>query len=510
MRFLATVAGCLICTTPTGAGPEYAAASITVAQLFDHNRQSMGSVPIGAYRIVTRTVSSNGDVWIEETLRNGRDYRMTTTQGDFAWSSGSYQGKRWHRDANGLVLPSTNLFTQLDPFTTALRNAKSASSGVKLLGITSDPAPSFVVDLAPNGWLDERRYYDTQTYLLTRIERTDYDGHRRVWEYRDYRPIFGGMVAHDVDYKGDGTSVTERSTLSSYERVDAGTLDLSIPKSKALFDLANRESVVIPAEFTSDGMIIVRVAIAGRGLDFMLDSGASAELIDPQIAAELGMKPSGAARLSFGGDTTIANVRSPDLEIGGLRAANVALSTAAFQEDLPGRRVVGLLGADFIGSGVLEVDFEKQRLTLLRSLPPDLAQQGWSALPLRMDYGVPIVRAEFSGLPGYFVADLGAFKSMLFPHYFSQFPNHIPRGTQDQGELEFLGRLPFGYKDITMKQLTLGDWVFGDVQVVVPSAKYAQSRSFDGLIGRNILTNFNLIFDYANNQLWFKPMTFNK
>jgi hypothetical protein len=57
-----------------------------------------------------------------------------------------------------------------------------------------------------------------------------------------------------------------------------------------------------------------------------------------------------------------------------------------------------------------------------------------------------------------------------------------------------------------MKQLVLGDWVFGDAQVVVPSAQDAQDRDYDGLIGRDTLASFDLIFDYKNSRLWFKPL----
>ncbi|MGA7355243.1 MAG: retropepsin-like aspartic protease, partial [Candidatus Cybelea sp.] len=159
-----------------------------------------------------------------------------------------------------------------------------------------------------------------------------------------------------------------------------------------------------------------------------------------------------------------------------------------------------------IGSGALKIDFEKQTLTLFRSVPPDLAAQGWSPLPVRLDYSVPLVKAAYSNLPGYFVADLGADYSMLYPHYFSRFPNLVPRGAADQDQLETIGGRAFGVKHITMRSLTLGDWVFGGAQVVVPSALYAQDRDYDGLIGRDTLSSFNLIFDYANQRLWFKPI----
>ena len=362
-----------------------------------------------------------------------------------------------------------------------------------------------VVDVTPSDGLTERRYYNAQTYLLARVELTDYDGHKQLWAYGDYQPISGRMVARTIDYERDGTSVTLETKLSTYERVDAGRANFAIPPSKPLFDLTGREAVVIPARFTDSG-IIVPVSIGGRGLDFELDSGSSDLLIDPEVARELGMKSSGAMRVSFAGDFTIADTRAPDFSVGPLTARDVAFSTAPFQEQLPNQRVVGLLGTDFIDSGALKVDFEKKTLTLLRSLPGDLTAQGWSALPVRLDYGVPLVKAAYSGLPGYFVTDLGADYSTLYPHYFSQFPNKIPRGMPDQEEMITLGGKPFGVKHITMKQLVLGDWVFGDAQVVVPSAQYAQERDYDGLIGRDTLSSFNLIFDYKDGQLWFKPI----
>ncbi|MFY9884135.1 MAG: pepsin/retropepsin-like aspartic protease family protein [Candidatus Cybelea sp.] len=487
----------------------YAPANITVAQLFERNRHAAGAFEAGAYRMVTRTVSPGGDVWETTSLWSGGDYRTTVEEGGFVRRYGEYRGRQWHQNPNGLVLPSSDFFQDVDPFVVALSRPQAQAGGVRLLGVTGNSSPKLVVEVTPGNGLTERRYYDERTYLLDRLEMTDYDGHQQVWQYDDYRSVSGRTMPHAIAYEQDGSSVTLETTLSSCERVAPSSLDLTIAQSRPLFDLGDRDSVVIPARFTDNG-IIVTVSIGGRGLDFILDSGSSELLIDPEVASDLGMNSTGAMRVSFAGDFTLANARAPDFTVGGLTARNVAFSTAAFEEDLPGQRVVGLLGTDFIASGALKIDFEKKSLTLLRSVPADLGSSGWSALPLRMDYGVPLVKAAFGGLPGYFVADLGADYSTLYPHYFSQFPNNIPRGTPDQEEMVTLGGKPFGIKHITMKRLVLGDWVFGDVQVVVPSAQDAQDRDYDGLIGRDTLSSFDLIFDYANDRLWFRPIDVGK
>lgn len=491
--------------TTAVAAQGYVPASITVAQLFERNRYAAGSFETGAYRMISRTVSRSGDVWTTTSLWSGGDYRTTVEEGGFVWSYGEYRGEQWHQNANGLVMPTSDVIQEVDPFVVALSKPQDQGTRVDLLGMTADLTPKLVLEVTPSDGLTERRYYDKRTYLLDRLEITDYDGHKQVWQYSDYRSISGRTLPHAIEYEEDGGSVTLKTTLSSCERVTPGSLGLAIPPSRPLFALGDRAVAAIPARFTYNG-IIVTVAIGGRGLDFILDSGSSDLLIDPEVARVLGMSLSGAMRMSFAGDFTVANARAADLRVGDLTAKNVAFSTASFEEQLPGQRVVGLLGTDFIASGALKVDFEKQSLTLMRSVPPDLQAAGWSVLPLRMDYGVPLVKAAYSGLPGYFVADLGADYSMLYPHYFSQFPNSIPAGTPDQEEMTTIGGKPFGVKHITMKQLVLGDRIFGDAQVVVPSAQYAQDRDYDGLIGRDTLGSFDLIFDYKNSRLWFKPI----
>jgi hypothetical protein len=65
---------------------------------------------------------------------------------------------------------------------------------------------------------------------------------------------------------------------------------------------------------------------------------------------------------------------------------------------------------------------------------------------------------------------------------------------------------PVAIEHFVVKRLALGDWIFGDAEVVVPYRAFAQGRNYDGLIGRNALSAFNLIFDYQHRLLWFKPI----
>lgn len=484
------------------AAEQYAPAGISAEQLFALSSRAEGPALHGAYRAVEQMQSDAGDVWTTETLRNGDDFRSTVHQAGFTWGYGSYNGQRWNQDANGLVMLSTSLFSAVDPYSSALSQPGNPTSGVTMLGLTTTPPKEFVVELAPLHGLVQRRFYDSQTYLLARREETDYDGHHQVWEYGDYRAESGMKMSHFVRYLQDGTSVTRQTRLVSFERL-SGAPDLAIPASRTLFALGDNPSVRIPAVF--DGAIFVPVTINGQQMDFLLDSGSGDIVIDPGAAKDLGMISSGAMRLSLGGDFMIANTQAASMRVGTLSATNVAMSTIGFDEHMPGRRVRGLLGTDFIGSGALEVNFQKSTVTLNKSVPPNLEAQGWFSLPARLDGGVPMIKANFSGLDGQFVVDLGAFSTFLYPHYFMRYPNHVPPGTPDAGEALMIGGRVFGFKSITMRSMILGDWVFGSVRVLVPSAQYAQERDFDGVIGRDTLSNFDIIFDYANSRVWLRP-----
>jgi len=151
----------------------------------------------------------------------------------------------------------------------------------------------------------------------------------------------------------------------------------------------------------SDGMIWLEVAVAGRErpLNFLLDSGASATVIDLAAARSLGL-PMGAGQpvqgvhsrataypvTAFGGSVAGQSICSKPL----------ALDLSAVSAGC-GKRIDGLVGADFFRGRIVKIDFAASRLHLLGSSDGTGAQS--AVLPISWRNDAMCVRGSVGKYP---------------------------------------------------------------------------------------------------------------
>jgi hypothetical protein len=323
-----------------------------------------------------------------------------------------------------------------------------------------------------------------------------------VEEFDDFQSSYGATFARSTSYHDGHPENTERSHLTSFERVAASPSRFAIPQSRPLFDTQGRAAVTIPADFTPDG-IIVRVTIAGRGLDFVLDSGAQDIVLDSGVARQLGLAVSNIRKGNLSGDFTVGQTRVPDFSLGDLTAHNVAIAAIPYNEMVDTRKVVGLLGGDFFSNGRISVNFKDHTVQLLSSSGA-APSAPWVPIPIEIDDLTPRAHAKFNGVEGAFTVDLGAFETMLYGHYFSQFN---PKGKADViGYVVGVAGKDDAYREYTFSRFDFGSLAFADASAIVPEGKSWEEQDIDGLLGRNILENFNLIFDYPNQKLYVDSM----
>ncbi len=481
------------------AATAYAPTTLTPAQILARARQASGTLAGVGYRMHERTV--NGERTIEtQNTENGGDYVSTANDGTTLTETGTWHGTDWERNANGVVVRMTDFAEASDPFQQALRAPSAPSSGARVLGETVGSSPQIVLEIRPDDALIEDRYYDATTFLLTRVEKKSYDGRTHVREYEDYRPFDGLFVPRTERYH-DGRPENDSTTkvISIDELRNGDSAALAIPASSKPFSFDGDSPIEIPATFTEDG-IIVRLNVGGRGLDFVLDSGASSVAIDRATAQSLGLTLHGRNVATIGGDFAVSTARIPVASIGSLRAQDLAVDVIPFAAPVGDMKVVGLLGGDFFASGAVTIDFRNHRLSIA---PKPQSTEGFSKLPISIDDYVPMLSATFNGKKGLFMADIGASETVLYPHYFAQFK---APDEPDSATLNFIGG-GTGTKSYRLSEMDLGDYTLQDIAVSVPSNRKVEDADYDGLVGRDVLHNFTVIFDYPNQTMYVKPFS---
>ena len=487
-------------TVPADATAEtYGAANLTAAQIFQRARDARGKLEPGAYIEVAHAVGG-GMVETLTTVSSGDDWRTTEEGGGYTSASGYFKGQSWTQNENGIVTLRSNFRTREDPNSLALRHPEDPKYNVRVLGTTQSLPEQYVVEVNPPGGSDQYRYYTAATFLLSSIVTFSKDRYRHVTEYCDYRKVFGEVVAfkrHSYDGRPNNDEMT---TVERYERT-AAPPPLAIPASHPLYTLTGNAPLTLPTTFTRGG-IILHTSVNGRGLDFILDSGASGMFIDPGVAHELGLTQYGKRSETIGGgDIDEGTVRIPSMQIGPLTMNGAVFTTTPYTEQVGDARAVGLIGFDFISSGVTEVDFRDQTVRVYPRQTFDPASMGLLALPAQLDDGIARVPASMEGIDGHFLIDTGAFGMMLYRNYMSKLPQ-APT-VRDSFRMGTVG----GTMDASVHAVT--DFVFGGIRfehadVVVPSTSTFDISDYDGIIGRDALAAYRVFFDFQNNMVYVK------
>lgn len=159
-----------------------------------------------------------------------------------------------------------------------------------------------------------------------------------------------------------------------------------------------RAAAEIPFAYQG-GMIWLKVAVSGQAapLRFLLDSGATASVVDLQAARRLGLK--------FGGCETVQGAQGSccAYRAGGLAAqiAGIPLSSSPLAVDLTavsrgcGSRIDGLLGADFFQGRIVQIDFAAGKIRLLTR--EEISAKTAEVLPLADRHGALCVRVGVNG-----------------------------------------------------------------------------------------------------------------
>lgn len=433
-----------------------------------------------------------------EMVRRGENTETETTLGPFHTARGVFHALRWHQNENGETVLDRTEPSQVEHAQT--QSVARVHEPVDAWEITTTFASGHVT----------RFYYDPKTFYVVRTERT-VAGHTSHLVFEDFRTDARGRTRFWRYYGGDDrpdNDIDYRLTRDDLN-ADVSESDVEIPRDRrTLVEFpAGNESVRLPARIEND-RIYVRVDIAGRGLDFLLDTGASSITINADVARDLHLPEYGRVTQTVAGSFAAGRVVAPEMTIGALSMHDVVMHTVPLaSNESHDTRVVGLLGFDFLDAVGLKIDYTSGTLDAMRpgsQAPPAAA----TPLEIRLNSGAPVVRAALGDASGDdFILDTGAAFSYVV---FQRFARAHPEAFAPPGEGRTLNASGVGgsmpYRKIATKRVGLGTWAFDDdtgAEALSPNALGFDNE--DGLIGADILKLFTVYLDYASSRIYLAP-----
>lgn len=454
---------------------------------------------------MVETYERHGSHGRRTSFRSGDDKRTVVEEAPFTYATGEFGKQVWHQNVNGQTVldqPEAGRATT-DKITTTVAPIV-------------DPVFGYVISSLNRAGYGSREYVEAATSRVVRVDDIEaaqtttraFDDFRTVggetrswhWTVRD------GHVENDAEYR----------VVSIVPDARPSDVEIAPPRRELVKFPPGVSEVALPVQLRG-GNFSVRLTVAGRGLDFILDTGASGITIDDGVARQLGLPvysrySNGANAGRYLGGSTIV----PSVLVGDLAMKDVVMSLtpnllANYDEVASGVKPVGLLGFDFIAALALKLDYEHGAITASdsnRFVPPTTPHT--IALDVRLGSQQPLVDVAIDGALGErFVVDTGSpAPVMLFDYFQRRHPEALVDrgGGGDARGLRFSGvGGRFETKPYQLDSMRLGSAVFKQFLAYAVRSRAAYGGDEDGLIGTTFLQLFNVYLDYGDSRIYLEP-----
>jgi hypothetical protein len=502
-RFFALVPLAVACLGAASPSPEPSATvPPEIAQLRAKIDAARGKRPVNE-RIV-ETFDEDGRTSTRVTVREGDDVRVRYSDGPFHTESGTFGGQNWHQNENGLTV-----LDQPRPGGEA-----EEKRTLTLSHVTSPIVADVISDLDPKG-NGTKTYVDPGTSRIVRFDRIQ-PNEINVTTYDDFRRT-DGYERPWHEHTSNGFKIDEKDVrIVSVETSNITPKEIAIaPPRRALVVFPDgKYTVQLPARLDRQNHWIVRVQIGSRGLDFILDTGASGIVMDEGIARSLGLTlySEGSNSANAGRFVQSAAI-VPQMNVGPLAMRDVVVSVIpSLRMDDPDSNstAVGLLGFDFIASQALSLDYEHGTVTATDydtfSAPTDPAT---ITIPIRVGGQGPETDVWLDGHLGErFEIDTGGVGGVLVTDLFTRRYPGITRTFIPSGntiELNGVGGA-FSASVYAVPDMRIGTTTFKRFSAIVIGSDHVfAGGDSDGIIGPELLRYFTVTTDYANSAIYLLP-----
>lgn len=283
------------------------------------------------------------------------------------------------------------------------------------------------------------------------------------------------------------------------------------PAQTAAIDLADGNSARLPFTLI-DNRIFVPVTVNGRGpYQFIFDTGG-ANILDPAVAQDLGLKLDADGE-AWGAGASRQQAWRTDVsraDLGGVAIRDHefrVISLDAIRRAIGFRRLDGLVGRELFERFVVDIDYASQTLTFAE--PKTWRAPAALGKPhlLGSYEGIPTLPAVVDGLKGAFIIDTGDRSSLTL---FGPFVDRHNLRTKSRKKVQAVtgwgvgGPIP---ADVTRSAFAFAGHTLQGTVTRMPLLKTGGFASAEvaGSIGTGVLKRFRATFDYSRNQLYLTP-----
>jgi Aspartyl protease/PDZ domain len=273
----------------------------------------------------------------------------------------------------------------------------------------------------------------------------------------------------------------------------------------------SKTSFTLPFDLV-DNRVFVEVRLNGRGpFHFLLDTGAGGVTVSTDVAEQLGLHVGDAGagqgvgeKVVHAGEAQIAQLQIGDLALADLDSNVMDLSDAP--QVLGTKPFDGIIGLPVFERMVVKHDYVNR---ILRFTAPDKFDYTGSGVMVHFERPrqIPVVAGVLDGVAGNFGVDTGARSSLLLYGPFCAQNN-----LQEKYSAKLEGVTGWGIGGpvrsllARAKELQIGDVIVRDLVIRLSAQKtgLTTSSAMAGLIGPDVLSQFDVTFDYARTRIIFE------
>ena len=471
-------------------------------------------------RVTDSGMSGSFEIWLhapDQALRVERQGTLRTKagiDGERAWTT-DYTAKKVNRlegkDLEALRAETWFATEQWARDTTckAVLGQSSFIAGRALQGI----------DITPPVGPKQTLWFDQKSGLLSRITHHR-DQHEWNEELSAWKTLAGRKRATvaEVGFIQFPTSYHREQIDSVWAKGPKDPMAFAPPGSTAtpVVWTGAKGKIELPFRYSLNS-VWVKLSINGAPpAEFVLDTGAFNTCLDRGFATTIGLSGEGEyGAQGVGGYDTFgftplksvrwSNGQGGSVEVRDLRAGVIGLQDAL--SSVEWGHTAGLLGYDVLSRFTLDIDFDRQVITLWD--PATYVHQGpGTPIPMILNGNIPTVEATINkNCKGTYIVDVG--NASVFSVGAEQVMNCRLLALQHKEVQHWVGGIGGAFQEnvTRLDSLRLGPFLFTDPVAGLTTHHQGSAGSLEvqGNIGTSVLERFRCTFDYAHGTLWLNP-----